>query len=109
MYAMTTEPGQVYRTDLGIVGKVRLMVVVSMKDACAPRALAACVPITTAWRNTWYEIPLGRKPFLREQSYANVQAIVAIQHHELTGPIGRLHPGVMEAIRAALAKMLDIK
>jgi len=73
MYVMTIEPGQVYRVDLGIVGKVRMMAVVSMKDPAAPRALAVCVPITTTCRNTWYEVPLGRKPFLREQSYANVQ------------------------------------
>lgn len=102
---MTTEPGQVYKVDLGYVGKIRMMVVVSVADAEAPRALAACVPITTAFRGSWYEIPLGRKSFFREQSYANIQGIQAVQHNELRGPIGKLTPGDMTGIRGALARM----
>jgi len=42
--------GEVYRVDLGMGGKVRLMVVVSRQDEEAPRALSLCVPITTAYR-----------------------------------------------------------
>ena len=106
---MTTEPGQVYRVDLGFAGKVRMMAVVSMRDGDAPRALAVCVPITTAFRNSWYEVPLTRKPFLRELSYANVQGIQAVQHHELQGPIGRISPAELAAIRAAIGKMIEIK
>lgn len=41
---MTPEPGQVYRVDLGMVGKLRYFVVVSRRDEDAPRALALCVP-----------------------------------------------------------------
>lgn len=106
---MTTEPGQVYRVDLGMAGKVRMMTVVSMSDPNAPRALSVCVPITTAYRKTWYEIPLGRKPFLREPSYANVQGIQAIQHHELRGPIGKVTSAELQAIRTAIARMIEIK
>jgi len=106
---MRTEPGQVYRVDMGIAAKLRMFAVVSIADAAAPRAVAVCVPITTAHRSTWYEIPLGRKPFLREQSYANVQGIQALGNHTLQGPIGRLHAAEMNAIRAALARMLEIK
>lgn len=105
---MTTKAGDVFRVDLGFAGKVRMMTVVSLEDPQAPRALAVCVPITTSFRNTWYEVPLGKKPFLREQSYANVQGIQAIQHHELQGPIGKLTIPELGAIRAALAKMLEI-
>ncbi len=47
---MTTKPGEVYKVDLGIAGKVRSMVVVSREDRDAPRALAVCAPITTAYR-----------------------------------------------------------
>lgn len=105
---MTTEPGQVYRVDLGYAGKVRMMVVVSVKDEEAPRALAVCVPITTAFRNSWYEIELGKKSFFREQSYANVQGVQAIQHTELQGPIGRLTEDEMNQIRRSMARMLGI-
>ena len=106
---MTTEPGQVYKVDLGIAGKVRMVVVVSMKDPQAPRAVSVCVPITTAFRGSWYEVPLGRKSFLREQSWANTQGIQAFAHHVMQGPLGRLHPAEMDAIRAAIARMIEIK
>jgi mRNA interferase MazF len=47
---MTTSPGEVYKVDLGIAGKVRSMVVVSREDPNVPRALAVCAPVTTAYR-----------------------------------------------------------
>ncbi|TLD69166.1 type II toxin-antitoxin system PemK/MazF family toxin [Phragmitibacter flavus] len=106
---MKTEPGQVYRVDLGYSGKMRMMAVVSMSDEDAPRALTICIPITTAYRNSWYEIALTKKTFLRETSYANVQGIQAIQNHELQGPIGKLTAAEMTNIRAALAKMFEIQ
>ena len=105
---MTTRPGEVYKVDLGIAGKVRSMVVVSREDPDAPRALALCAPVTTAYRGSEYEVDIGKPPFLREQSYVNVQGLQAIQHHELIGPIGRLHPASMENIRVALRYILEL-
>ena len=105
---MTTRPGEVYKVDLGIAGKVRSMVVVSREDPDAPRALAVCSPVTTAYRGSEYEVDIGKPSFLRQQSYVNVQGLQAIQHHELIGPIGRLPPAVMEKIRVALKYTLDL-
>ena len=105
---MTTRPGEVYKVDLGIAGKVRSMVVVSREDPDAPRALAVCAPVTTAYRGSEYEVDIGKPSFLRQQSYANVQGLQAIQHHELIGPIGRLHAAAMEKIRVALKYTLDL-
>ena len=100
---MTTRPGEVYRVDLGMGGKVRLMLVVSREDKDAPRSLAICAPITTAYRGSAYEVELPPRPFLRERSYANMQGLQAIQQHELVGPVGTFHGEVMDRIRAALA------
>jgi mRNA interferase MazF len=100
---MTTKPGEVYRVDLGMGGKLRLMLVVSREDADAPRALSICAPITTAYRGSAYEVELPTRPFARERSYANMQGLQAIQHHELTGPVGTFHGEVMERVRAAIA------
>ncbi len=105
---MTTRPGEVYKVDLGISGKVRSMVVLSREDPDAPRALAVCAPVTTAYRESRYEVEIGKPPFLRQQSCVNVQGLQAVQHHELIGPIGRLHPRAMEKIRAALKYTLDL-
>jgi mRNA interferase MazF len=106
---MKISPGEVYRVDLGYAGKVRMMTVVSLWDENAPRALVSCIPITSSYRGSWYEIPLSKKPFLRETSYANIQGIQAIQHHELIGPVGKLHANELMAIREALRRMLEIE
>ena len=105
---MTTRPGQVYRVDLGLGGKVRLMVVVSREDSEAPRALSLCVPITTACRGSAYEVELPSTPFLRTKSYANVQGLQAIQHHELQGPVGLIFGDALERIQGALRYALDL-
>ena len=94
--------------DLGMGGKFRMMMVVSREDAAAPRALSICAPITTANRGSTYEVELPSRPFLRERSYANIQGLQAIQHHELQGPIGIFHGKVMEQIREAIAFTFDI-
>lgn len=94
--------------DLGMGGKVRMMMVVSREDVDAPRALSICAPITTANRGSAYEVELPSRAFLRERSYVNIQGLQAIQHHELRGPIGIFHGKIMEQIREAIAYTFDI-
>ncbi len=53
-------------------------------------------------------MPLPRVRFLREQSYANVQGLQAIQHHELQGPVGRFTAPTMDAIREALRYAMEL-
>ena len=105
---MTTKPGEVYRVDLGVSGKVRLMMVVSRQDDDAPRALSLCVPITTTFRRSAYEVELPGAAFLTQKSYANVQGLQAIQHHELRGPVGTIYGPPVEKIRSALRYALDL-
>lgn len=105
---MSPEPGEVYRVDLGMAGKVRYFVVVSRRDDNPPRALAICVPITTQNRGSDYEVELPRVRFLREQSYANVQGLQAVQFHELNGPVGRFTAPTMDAIRDALRYAMEL-
>jgi len=105
---MTTKPGEVYRVDLGIGGKVRMMLVVSREDPNPPRALCLCVPITSSYRDSPYEVELPSRPFLRMKSYANVQGLQAIQHHELQGPIGTFFGKTMDDVRAALQYALEV-
>lgn len=105
---MTTKPGQVYRVDLGLAGKVRYFIVVSRHDIDPPRALALCVPITTQNRGSAYEVKLPKAAFLRELSFANVQGLQAIQHHELEGPVGAFPESTMESIKRALRYAMDL-
>ena len=103
-----TKPGEVYRVDLGMGGKLRMMIVVSREDPDSPRALCLCVPMTTAYRGSDYEVELPSMPFLRAKSYANVQGLQAIQTHELAGPVGLFYGTVLQDLRRALKYAMDL-
>lgn len=105
---MTTKPGDVYRVDLGAAGKVRMMLVVSREDHNPPRALSLCVPITTSFRGSEYEVELPPRNFFRAKSFANVQGLQAIQHHEMIGPIGSIYGEAFEKVRQALKFTFDL-
>ncbi len=99
---MTPKVGEVYMLDLGYEGKLRPVVVMSREDPQAPRALALFVPLTKASHGTKYEVPMPRLPWLQLQSYANVQAIGAAEHHELKDKRGRFEPATVEKIKDAI-------
>lgn len=105
---MTTKPGEVYRVDLGSGGKVRMMLVVSREDCDSPRALSLCVPITSSCCESFYEVELPSRPFFRMKSYANVQGLQAIQHHELNGSVGIIYGESFEAVKEALRYSMDL-
>jgi len=106
---MQIEPGEVYRVDLGYAGKVRYMVVVSRYDPDPPRALVLCAPITTQYRSSDYEVPIGKPKFLREKSYVNLQGIVAIQFRELQRRVGKLDPRNFDEILDGIRFTFDLK
>jgi mRNA interferase MazF len=105
---MKIKQGEVYRVDLGYAGKVRYMVVVSKTDTDPPRALALLAPITTQYRESEYEVSIGKPKFLRTQSFVNLQGIVAIQYHELREKVGKLESRVMGDIEEALRFTFDL-
>lgn len=105
---MTPKPGEVYLVDLGIAGKVRPVVIVSREDANSPRALAVVVPLTSETRGSRYEIKMPRVPWLRLQSFANVQGISAVEHNELLTKRGKFDAAVLRQIRDAIQWALEI-
>lgn len=94
--------------DLGYAGKVRPVVILSREDAQAPRALSLFVPLTKENRGSRYEVTMPRVPWLKLQSYANVQAISWAEHHELTDRRGRFEPVVVEQIKDAIRFVFDL-
>lgn len=105
---MRIKPGEVYRVDLGMGGKRRMMLVVSRGDADPPRALSLCVPNTSSSRGSEYEVELPSRPFFRVKSFANVQGLQAIQYHEMEGPIGVIYGEGLGKVRAALRYTLEL-
>ncbi len=105
---MTPKVGEVYIVDLGLEGKMRPVVGVSREDADAPRALSIVVPLTSQQRGSRYEVEMPRVPWLNLQSFANVQAIGAEGHHELTNRRGRFEAAVVEQIRESIRWALEL-
>ena len=57
------------------------------EDANAPRAISMVVPLTTENRGTEYEVQMPRLPWLRHQSFANVQGIAAYEHTNFSNAV----------------------
>jgi mRNA interferase MazF len=105
---MTPKVGEVYIIDLGVAGKVRPVVIISREDANAPRALSVVVPLTTENRGSRYEVAMPRVPWLALQSYANVQGIGHVSHHELTTRRGRFQASAIAKIKDAIRWALEL-
>lgn len=72
---MNPLPGEIWLADLGLAGKTRPVVIVSRQDPEPPQALVLYVPLTTQPRDSPYEVPPPRLPFLDRESVANVQGL----------------------------------
>ena len=106
MYWKTLQPA--YGRRRGTMGLHGPVVIITREDAKAPRALSVTVPLTTENRGTKYEVQLPRVPWLRHQSFANVQAIAAYEYHELIERRGRFDAAVMGKIKDAVRWALDL-
>jgi mRNA interferase MazF len=108
MHSTSPKPGEVWKADLGMAGKVRWHIIVSRHDHDAPRALCLAVPITTKYRQSAYEVPLGKLSFLHEESYANTQGLTALEWTDLQNRAGQLPLPLLEKVREALRFTLEL-
>jgi mRNA interferase MazF len=108
MASTSPKPGEIWKVDLGLAGKVRWFIVVSRHDSDAPRALTLAVPVTTKYRNSRYEVPLGKLSCLREESFANIQGLTALEWVDFQSYTGQLPQPLMEQIRQALRFTLEL-
>ena len=108
MHSTSPNPGEVWKVDLGLAGKVRWFIIVSRHDPEAPRALCLAVPITTKFRQSAYEVPLGKLPFLREDSYANAQGLTALEWTDLQTRIGQVPAPLLQKVRESIRFALEL-
>jgi mRNA interferase MazF len=106
---MNPQPGEIWLADLGLAAKTRPVVIVSRQDPDPPRSLILYVPLTTQRRNSPYEVPLPRLPFLDRESVANVQGLGSLPTVRLERKIGRLSNDAMVRLKDALAFALDLQ
>ena len=107
---MRTVPqtGEVWFIDLGRVGKPRYALVLAAQTE-ARLAVASVVLITKQFEGTPYEVTLPRVPWLREQSYINVQSIQPVKFTEFVRKApGKFDARVMSAVAAALKRWLKL-
>jgi mRNA interferase MazF len=106
---MNPQLGEIWLADLGLAAKTRPIVIVSRQDPDPPRSLVLYVPLTTQRRDSPYEVPLPRLPFLDRESVANVQGLGSLPTVRLERKIGKLPNSVMERLKDALAFALDLQ
>ena len=106
---MNPQPGEIWLADLGLAAKTRPIIIVSRQDPDPPRSLVLYVPFTTQRRDSPYEVPLPRLPFLDRESVANVQGLGSLPTVRLERKIGKLPNNVMERLKDALAFALDLQ
>jgi len=106
---MNPQPGEIWLADLGLAAKTRPIVIISRQDPDPPRSLVLYVPLTTQRRDSPYEVPLPRLPFLDRESVANVQGLGSLPTVRLERKIGKLPNNVMERLKDALAFALDLQ
>jgi len=106
---MNPQPGEIWLADLGLAAKVRPIVIVSRQDPDPPRSLVLYVPLTTQRRDSPYEVPLPRLPFLDRESVANVQGLGSLPTVRLERKIRKLPNNVMERLKDALVFALDLQ
>ena len=104
---MSPRPGEIWLADLGLAAKTRPVVIVSRQDPDPPRSLV--VPLATHRRDSPYEVPLPRLPFLDRESVANVQGLGSLPTVRPERRIGRLSAEVMDHPKDALAFALDLE
>src|ERR1700686_3078013 len=93
--SMNPRPGEIWLADLGLAAKTRPVVIVSRQDPDPPRSLVLYVPLTTQQRNSPYEVPLPRLPFLDRESVANVQGLGSLPTVRLERKIGILYRAML--------------
>ena len=102
------QPGEVWFVDLGMVGKPGYVLVLAARTD-ARLALASVVLITRQFEDTPYEVTLPRVPWLRAQSYINVQSIQPVKFTEFVRKApGKFDVRVVRDVEAALKRWLKL-
>jgi mRNA interferase MazF len=99
--------GELWLVDLGYLGKVRPVLVVSIPFLDNERTLRIIVPHTTTVIGTRFEITIAH-PALKEGAF-DVQQTAAVQATKFVRRLGSLSSHQVGLIERALAQVLGLK
>jgi mRNA interferase MazF len=100
--------GDVVIVDLGMAGKVRPCVVVSIPNPDHERNMCVVVPMTTEIRGGSCEIRFPKPPWLRENSVVNVLGIAGIDNTRIQRRLAPFPAASFAEIDSALKRLLGI-
>ena len=99
--------GELWRVDLGYLGKVRPVLVVSVPFLENERTLCIVVPHTNSLRGTRFEVSLQHSAV--SGGAFDVQQTAAVQAVKFIQRLGTLNAEQMGIIERALAQVLGLK
>jgi len=99
--------GELWLVDLGYLGKVRPVLVLSVPFSDHERTLCIVVPHTTSLMGTRFEVAVEH-PVLRVGAL-DVQQTAAVQAVKFVRRLGALDAGQMRTVEQALAQVLGLK
>ncbi len=107
---MSTNPkvGDVWIADLGMVAKMRPVLVLAGPSAEDARTLVIVVPLTSQIRGMRGEVPLGHVQWLPKVSAVNVQGIASFDPSRLERRLGTCTREQMDAVKHALRDLLNL-
>ena len=98
--------GEVWIVDLGMVGKVRPCLVLSVPAGPQDRALVTLVAHTTSVRGTSFEVAIQSR-FLQTGAF-DVQNLVTVPLAKLVRRLGILSPGELVSVEEAVRRWLAL-
>jgi mRNA interferase MazF len=101
-------PGEVWFADLGLVGKNRPVLVLSVPEDEDARALVVVAPLTSQIRGLRGEVGLGRPRWLPKPSAVNVQGLASFDRHKLVRRLGSLTEAQVIQVKGALRELLGL-
>ncbi len=100
------ERGQVWRADLGMVAKVRPVLVLSVSFGELDYALFHVVPHTTAVRGSQFEVALSLSWL--ERGVFSIQGSQSVPRSNLVRPLGKLDGSQLALVEASMRRWLGL-
>ena len=98
--------GEVWIVDLGLAGKVRPALILSIPPALSDRALVTLVTHTTSPRNSQFEVAVTAR-FLKRGVF-DTQNLVTVPLAKLVRKIGELSADQLVAVEQAVRRWLSL-
>jgi mRNA interferase MazF len=99
--------GELWLVDLGYLGKVRPVLVLSVPFLDQERTLCIVVPHTTSLMGTRFEVPVEH-PAIKAGAF-DVQQTAAVQAVKFVRRLGALSADQIQTVERALAQVLGLK